>query len=59
VNALRCALEAIVDDADLRTRLGVRARDLALDKFDADKNDQRIVDLVAAIGRPVQQRRVA
>jgi len=59
VNALRGALEAIVDDADLRTRLGVRARDIALDKFDADKNDQRIVDLVAAIARPVQQRRVA
>jgi glycosyltransferase involved in cell wall biosynthesis len=59
VNALRGALEAIVDDADLRTRLGVRARQIALDKFDADKNDQRIVDLVAQIARPVRQRRVA
>lgn len=59
LRALRGALEAIVDDAALRARLGVASHAIALERFDAEKNDQRIVDLVATIARPVDQRRVA
>lgn len=57
--ALRGALEAIVDDEALRARLGSVAHAIALKKFDADKNNQQIVDIVGRIAAPVDQRRVA
>jgi glycosyltransferase involved in cell wall biosynthesis len=59
VGALRAALEAIVDDEALRARLGGRAHEVARELFDAEKNDERIVDLVGQIARPMDQRRVA
>jgi len=57
--ALRGALEAIVDDESLRARLGASAHTIAQRMFDAEKNDQQIIELVARIARPVDQRRVA
>jgi glycosyltransferase involved in cell wall biosynthesis len=56
---LRRALEAIVDDGALRARLGEAGHALATAKFDAERNDQRIVELVARIARPEIERRVA
>jgi glycosyltransferase involved in cell wall biosynthesis len=59
VGALRGALEAIVDDQALRVRLGSAAHAIALEKFDAEKNDQGIIDLLAGIAQPADQRRAA
>lgn len=59
ITALRGALEAIVDDEALRARLGSASRTLAVEKFDAEKNDQQIVDLIARIAMSLDQRRVA
>jgi len=57
--ALRGALEAIVDDPDLRTRLGLSARALALAKFDAERNDQLLIELIAGVARSAAQQRAA
>jgi glycosyltransferase involved in cell wall biosynthesis len=59
VGALRGALEALVDDEALRARLGASAHVIARRMFDAETNNQRIVDLLAQVARPVDQRRVA
>jgi glycosyltransferase involved in cell wall biosynthesis len=59
VSALRGALEAIVDERELRTRLGVAGRAMALAKFDAERNDQRLVDLMVEAARFADARRAA
>lgn len=57
--SLRLAIERLVDDDSLRTRLGRDAFELARSKFDADKNNRSIVELVTAVARPVAARSVA
>jgi glycosyltransferase involved in cell wall biosynthesis len=59
IGALRGALEAMIDDEALRARLGYSAHAIARRRFDAEANDQKIVDLVAQVARPVDHRRVA
>jgi glycosyltransferase involved in cell wall biosynthesis len=44
---LRAALERLVDDAALRSRLGGAGHALARAKFDAERNGQAILDLIA------------
>jgi hypothetical protein len=41
-------LDELVSDTDLRTRLGAAARADALERFDADKNYGRLLDLLRA-----------
>jgi len=57
--ALREALEAMVDDDLLRARLGSAGHALARAKFDAERNDQAVVDIIASIGAPAGVRSVA
>ena len=57
--ALRAAIEAIVDDEALRLRLGRAAYALARARFDAERNGQRLFDLIASVARPTQSRSVA
>lgn len=57
--SLRSAIEAIVDDEARRIRLGRAAYALARAKFDAERNGQRIVDIVRSIARPALERSVA
>ncbi len=59
VGSLRAALEALVNDELLRARLGTAAHALAIEKFDAERNDQLLVELVARVARPIDARRVA
>lgn len=57
--SLRFAIERLVDDDSLRARLGRGAHSLARSKFDADRNNRAILELVAAVARPVAARSVA
>jgi glycosyltransferase involved in cell wall biosynthesis len=57
--SLRLAIERLVDDDDLRARLGRAAHALAVAKFDADRNNGAILELIASITRPGNRRRVA
>jgi glycosyltransferase involved in cell wall biosynthesis len=57
--ALRVAIERLVDDEALRSRLGRDAFALARSKLDAARNNQRILQLVSSVARPVGARMVA
>ncbi len=57
--SLRAALETLVNDEFLRARLGNAAHALAVARFDAERNDQLLVELVARVARPLDARRVA
>jgi glycosyltransferase involved in cell wall biosynthesis len=57
--ALRAAIERLVDDEALRVRLGTDALALARSKFDAARNNQKILELVTSVARPAGARRVA
>jgi glycosyltransferase involved in cell wall biosynthesis len=57
--ALRAALEAVVDDDLLRARLGIAGHSLAREKFDAERNDQAVIDIIASVGAPAGVRSVA
>ena len=46
--ALRHALEVLVSDAGLRQRMGRAGHALARDKFDAQRNNQALLDMVVA-----------
>ena len=59
VTELRAAIERIVDDDELRARLGAAAFALASEKFDAERNDHEIVRLVAGVATGAEARRVA
>lgn len=59
VRALRGALEAIVDDPTLRVRLGVASRALALAKFDADRNNERLIGIIADVASAQRSWRAA
>jgi glycosyltransferase involved in cell wall biosynthesis len=50
--SLRGAIEALVDDEALRWRLGDGAHALARVKFDADRNNEVLLDLLTAVARP-------
>jgi glycosyltransferase involved in cell wall biosynthesis len=43
IDSLSCALERLVDDAELRREMGTNARCLAEERFDARKNARLIV----------------
>lgn len=45
VESLVAALDRLVDDSDLRDRLGVNAAALVADRFDAAKNAEKLVDV--------------
>ena len=57
--ALRAAIESVVDDEPRRLRLGLAGHALARAKFDAERNGQRIVDILRSIARPAMERSVA
>jgi len=48
--ALAEALVALIDDRTLRLEMGVCARNIALERFDAERNYRQLVNLVAAAG---------
>lgn len=59
-SALATALSSLVDDADLRRRMGRAAHELAREKFDADRNGRALLDvLLEAAARGRSPRRVA
>jgi len=57
--SLRYAIERLVDDDALRVRLGRDAYLIARSKFDAERNNRAILELVGAVARPVTARSVA
>lgn len=57
--ALRAALEALVNDAPLRTRLGRAGHALATERFDAQVNDALVLQLIARVAHGAESRRVA
>lgn len=57
--SLRNAIERMVNEDPLRVQLGRDAYALARAKFDANRNNQTILDLVGSVGRPVAERSVA
>ncbi len=57
--SLRLAIERLVDDDALRARLGRDAYALARSKFDADRNNGRILELVTSMAHPAAARSVA
>ena len=59
LRALRIAIETMVHDDALRARLGRQAHMLARAKFDADRNNDSLMDLLAAVARQTGTRRVA
>jgi len=56
--SLRSAIEAIVDDEALRSRLGAAASSIARSRFDAERNGQQLLDLLRSIV-PDARRRAA
>jgi glycosyltransferase involved in cell wall biosynthesis len=46
VPALTAALQRLVEDSELRGRLGANARDLVMARFDAEKNVRLLVELL-------------
>jgi glycosyltransferase involved in cell wall biosynthesis len=59
VRSLRQAIERLVDDEALRGRLGRAGHALARAKFDADRNNRVILDLLASVARPTAWSSVA
>jgi glycosyltransferase involved in cell wall biosynthesis len=59
VHSLGAAIERLVDDDELRTRLGLAGHALAKAKFDADENNRAILDLLVSVASPAAQRSVA
>jgi glycosyltransferase involved in cell wall biosynthesis len=57
--ALRAAIERIVDDTALRSRLGGAGHALARAKFDAERNGHALLSLIAAAARSTDGRRAA
>jgi glycosyltransferase involved in cell wall biosynthesis len=57
--ALREAIATIVDGAALCGQLGRTGYEIARARFDAERNGQRILDLVAAVAHPAATRSVA
>lgn len=57
--ALRAAIERLVDDDSLRRRLGRAGHALARSKFDAERNNRAICELVASSARQTAERGVA
>ena len=57
--ALRRAIESLVDGDSLRTALSRGGRELALARFDADRNAMRIFDVIQAVANPAAKRSVA
>ena len=54
--SLRSAIEAMVDNEELRARYGAAAYALARARLDAERNGQQILDLLRSIARPAGQR---
>ncbi len=52
VEALTKALRTLVESPDLRGRLGTAAQELVTASFDADKNAERLVELLLAEAVP-------
>jgi glycosyltransferase involved in cell wall biosynthesis len=59
VAALRAAVTALVDDSTRRRSMGQVGHALARDKFDAQRNNGALLDLVVDLGQAVQQTRRA
>jgi glycosyltransferase involved in cell wall biosynthesis len=57
--ALRAAIERLVDDTALRQRLGQAGHALARAKFDAERNNRAILDLIATVAGAKGEKRVA
>ncbi len=57
--ALRAAIERMVDDDALRSRYGGAGHALARAKFDAERNCQLLIQLIASVARPTAGRRAA
>ena len=57
--ALRAAIERMVDDDALRSRYGNAGHALARAKFDADRNCQLLIQLIASVTRAGAGRRAA
>jgi glycosyltransferase involved in cell wall biosynthesis len=57
--ALRAAIERMVDDEALRWRYGGAGHALARAKFDAERNGQLLIQLVASVAGPAAGRRAA
>ncbi len=57
--SLRDAIERLVDDEALRGRLGRAGHALARAKFDADRNNRVILELLASVARRTAMRNVA
>ncbi|MGH2492718.1 MAG: glycosyltransferase family 4 protein [Candidatus Limnocylindria bacterium] len=57
--ALRAAIERLADDEDLRRRMGRAGHQLARSKFDADRNNDVLLGLLASVARPVGVRSAA
>jgi len=56
---LRAAIERLVDEEATRARLGRAGLALAHDKFDAERNNQAILRIVASVACPISERSVA
>ena len=54
--ALRSAIEAMVDNDELRSRYGAAAFALARARLDGERNGQRILDLIRSIARSADRR---
>jgi glycosyltransferase involved in cell wall biosynthesis len=57
--ALRAAIERLVDDEPRRRSLGAAGHALACEKFDAERNNGRIFDLVRSLAAPMSGTSVA
>ncbi|HEY6202679.1 MAG TPA: glycosyltransferase family 4 protein [Candidatus Limnocylindria bacterium] len=56
---LRSAIASLVEDKALRTRFGRAGHALARQRFDAERNNQAILDILASVARPMVARSVA
>jgi len=57
--SLRAAIERMVDDDALRSRYGGAGHALARAKFDAERNGQLLIQLIASVARPDEGRQAA
>jgi glycosyltransferase involved in cell wall biosynthesis len=57
--SLQRALESIVADEAMRSRMGRAGFELASDKFDASANDDRLLDLLVELGASARRSEVA
>jgi glycosyltransferase involved in cell wall biosynthesis len=53
IDALRDRLERLANDAELVLRMGRRAREVGEERFDMDKNANRIADILVGLRKPV------